>query len=309
LAFDGIAPAFVWSHHELFQTTGVSLARRLSVPLVQFVDAPQVWEARRWGVRRLGWGGVLERVGERPQLRAADVVACVSDEVAAVVVEMGVPRQQIVVTPVGVDLQRFGPHASRQNMRRRLGLQNRFVIGWVGSFRPFHSLHLALEATKRLQESVPEAALLLVGDGQERRRTQALADEMRVHAVFTGTIPYEQVAGHVAAMDVAVILGAGGQAFHYSPLKLREYMASARPVVAMRAGEVGRILRDGVDGLLVQPGDASALARAIRLLYDRPDLRHRIGAAARERAVAEWSWDAQLRRVTEVLESAAKAAM
>ena len=94
---------FVWQHHDLFHCAGETLARRHGCPLVSYVHAPQVWEAAKWGVRRPGWGSWLERHGERPQLLHSDVVACVSDEVAAEVVRLGVEERRILVSPMAVD--------------------------------------------------------------------------------------------------------------------------------------------------------------------------------------------------------------
>ena len=121
----------VWQHHDLFQSPGQAISRRHRCPLVSFVDAPLVWEARRWGVARPGWGRLVERYGEWPQLRASDVVACLSDEVAHEVVRLGVPRERIVFSPTAVDVDRFAPAApsaapargvgARRRLRRRMG--------------------------------------------------------------------------------------------------------------------------------------------------------------------------------------------
>ena len=105
--------AFVWQHHDLFQSPGVPIARRNGCPLVSFVDAPLVWEARRWGVKRPGWSHLVERYGEWPQLRASDVVACLTDEIAREIVRLGVPRERIIFSPTAVDADQFAPAAPR----------------------------------------------------------------------------------------------------------------------------------------------------------------------------------------------------
>lgn len=299
-------PAFVWQHHHTFHDAGQELARRLQKPLVQFVDAPQVWEARRWGVGRPGWGRLLEAFGERPQLLAADLVACVSEEVAEAVRALGVSAHRILVTPTGVDPDLFSPDTSGEEVRDRLGLASRFVVGWVGSFRPFHGLPMALRAIQQLQTSLSDLALLLVGDGQERIRIQQLARALGVqNVVFTGTVPYQEMARYIAAMDVALLLDEGKLDYHYSPLKLKEYLASGKAVVAARVGEVGRILSDGVDALLVEKGNQDALASAIERLYRQPGLRRKLASAARQRAVRDWTWDRQVQKVQGALDQLA----
>jgi hypothetical protein len=93
--------AFVWQCHELFHTAGPQAARKLDCPCILFVDAPVVWQARKGGVHRRGWGRLLELVGEDPILKAADVVACVSEQVANEVCSRGVDPQRVIVTPSG----------------------------------------------------------------------------------------------------------------------------------------------------------------------------------------------------------------
>jgi len=295
--------AFVWQRHELFHTAGFRAARSLGCPLILFVDAPIVWEEASWGVRRPGWGALLEAVGERPQLRSADLVACVSEEVAEQVVARGAPEERVLVTPCSVDHELFNPDVSGLAVRKRLGLDGAFVVGWVGSFRRFHGVEAAVRAAARLQDSVPELTLLLVGDGLERPRMERLARELGLRrVVFTGTVPYEEMPAHIGAMDVALVLDAGDLGFHYSPLKLKEYMACGKPVIGPRVGQVARTMTDGVDALLVEQGDLQALARAIQGLHRDPDLRRALGRAARDRISLEGSWDLQLERALAALD-------
>jgi glycosyltransferase involved in cell wall biosynthesis len=284
---------FVWQRHELFQVAGIELARTLGCPSVLFVPAPLVWEAAQWGVRRPGWGDWLERVGEEPALRRADLVACGSEMVAGWVRRLGVPDKRIVITPTGVDLDLFTERPDPGPIRRQLGLEGRFVIGWVGSFRRFHALEQAVDAAAQIKD----AALLMVGDGPERHEVERLAGSLGVAAVFTGTVPFAELHEYRAAMDVALVLAERNDAFHYSPLKLAEYLAAGLPVVAPRVAQCTERLHDGVDALLVPPGDAHALGEALRYLHDDPTARAALGVRARAAAEERWSWDDQVRRI------------
>ena len=289
--------ACVWQRHELFHTAGTRLARELGVPSVIFIPAPLVWQAEQWGVKRPGWGRWIERVGERVPLRSADVVACGSEAVAEQVRRIGVDEGRIVITPTGADSEVFGVTPDRDGMRAQLGLGDRFVVGWVGSFRRFHALDGAVDAMSGLDG----ATLLLVGDGPERARLEQLARERNVPVVFTGTVPHDSVPGYLAAMDVALVLAGKEQAFHYSPLKLAEYLTAGLPVIAPRAGSLPDQLRDDVDALLVQPGDPADLARSLRRLQAEPAVRERLSRAARAVAAERWSWDGSAAKVLSAL--------
>lgn len=295
--WSGCDVAFVWQRHELFHTAGLDLADAYGVPSVLFVPATKIWESSQWGVRRPGRERWLEHYGERPSLQRADLVACGSDLVAEEVIRLGAAAERVLVTPSGVDLEQFAPSDGGDVVRRRLGLEARFVVGWVGSFRPFHCLDQAVYALA----SLDGASLLLVGDGPERSRIERLASEAGVHTVTTGTVGHSELPAYLQAMDVGIVLSAAGQTFHYSPLKLAEYLAAGLPVVAPRVPQLSERLHDGVDALLVPPGDFQALEEALVRLRDDVELRRTLGGSARAAARERWSWDNQVKRVLDAL--------
>jgi glycosyltransferase involved in cell wall biosynthesis len=133
---------------------------------------------------------------------------------------------------------------------------------------------------------------------------EALARSRGVHAVFTGTVPHTELPGHLAAMDVALVVAGRGEVFHYSPLKLAEYLAAGKAVVAPDVPQLAARLTDGAEVRLVPAGDVTALRRAVAQLHDDPGLRARMGAAARATASAHWSWDHAIRQVLDHLAAA-----
>jgi glycosyltransferase involved in cell wall biosynthesis len=290
--WNGHDVACVWQRHELFHTAGPRLAHALGVPSVVFVPAPLVWQAREWGVRRPGWGRWTELAGEQAPLRNADVVACGSEAVAVEIRRLGIDDRRIVITPTGVDPDLFASPVDRTAVRRRLRVEGRFVAGWVGSFRKFHALDQAVDALAGLDD----ATLLLVGDGPERAHVEQLARACGVDVRATGTVAHDEIPAHLAAMDVALVLASPDRSFHYSPLKLAEYLSAGLPVIAPLAGELPAQLRDDVDALLVPAGDRVELTAALRRLRDEPATRERLARAARA-AADHWSWDRSVARV------------
>lgn len=295
---------FIWQHHELFQCAGFVARRRFHRPVVLFVDAPIVWEAAKWGVSRPGWGRALEAVGESPQLRHADIVACVSEDVAASARRLGARPERTIVTPCAVDVERFSPAISGDGIRRRYAIEGRDVVGWIGSFRRFHGVDLLLQALARLTRDARHAGRaapvgLFVGDGLERQQLEAQARSLDVEVRFTGMIEHADVPTHLRAMDVAVVVNPATAAFHYSPLKLREYMACGLAVVAPDSGQVADVIDSGTTGVLCEAGSIDALHRAIGRLLNDPGERAAIGAAARRVIERTGSWDFQLERVVQ----------
>lgn len=289
---------FVWQHHDLFQRAGFLAARRLGVPLVLFVDAPQVWEAARWGVARPGWGSALERVAERPQFLAADVVACVSEEVADQVLAITGGRANVLVTPCTAAPSRTD---DRLTQRRRLGLEGRVVIGWVGSFRRFHHTDMLVRACAALGDEVDGVTLLMIGDGPMRAECSRLAEELGVDARFPGQVPNDEVVALLQACDVGVVPAAEGDSFHYSPLKLKEFMAAGLPTVVPAAGEMTRVLKPDVEALFYRPGDELELRTQMARLATDAELRRKIAAGGTARLSASFSMGDQIAELEQML--------
>lgn len=292
--------AFVMQHHSLFQRRGIDVADRLGVPIVIGVESLQISEASSWGVKRPGWGGFLERYGEHEQLKRADVVTAVSEELADQLAGI-VGSDRVVVTENKADL-RLHEGLDREHARTQLGVTNEVVVGWVGSFRPFHGLDVILKGFEQLLAQVPDAVLLLVGDGPERPMCEQFAQRIGVDRVrMPGMLPFQEVPAQIAAFDLAVIGARASGGFHYSPLKLQEYLAAGVPVVAPDVGQISSILADGTAGVMFEAGDVSGLASALELLAKDPRKRKTMSVAAKARAAELGSAAGEMQKVCDRL--------
>ena len=297
-------PPFVWQHHDPYFTLGSRLARSVEAPLVQFVDAPHVWEARRWGVRRPGWGRLLERTGEIPQLRRADLVVCVSEGVADAIVSLTGRAEGVIVSPCTADPTFFSDTTQRTAVREQLGLENHHVaVGWSGSFRRFHAVDQLIDAFGKVSAGDPNIRLILIGDGPDRERLEvrAASSPASEAITFSGQVPYSRMRDFVAAMDIAILTAREATTFHYSPLKLREYRASGRAIIAPAVGQITEALSHGEDGFLYEPGAIDDLASHISTLVADAALRERLGAASRAGEIARGGALAQVDSVVQEL--------
>jgi glycosyltransferase involved in cell wall biosynthesis len=121
-----------------------------------------------------------------------------------------------------------------------------------------------------------------------------------VPARFTGLVPHDEVPALLAAADVGVVLAQPGRPFHYSPLKVAEYLAAGLPVVAPAVPQLTARLEAGANAEFYPPGDITELACVLGALRNDPGSRRRLSAGARAAAPA-WSWDEQVRRVVAAL--------
>jgi len=282
----------VYERYSLWSFAGMEYARAAATPGLLEVNAPLIDEQaeHRGLVDRAG----AERVAERV-FSAASALLAVSEEVAEYLQRFAAARGKVHVVPNGVDPDRF-PADLAPALPASAGT---FTIGFVGSLKPWHGLEFLLEAFGRVNQLAPNTRLLIVGDGAGRGKIEAEASSRglswAVH--FTGAVAPGEVPGLLASMDVAVAPYPNLANFYFSPLKVYEYMAAGLPVVASRIGQIQKLIRSGQTGLLVSPGNVSELTAALVRLQKEPELRLRLGRAARTEVIRDHTWDAVIGRI------------
>ena len=173
-------------------------------------------------------------------------------------------------------------------------------MGFVGSLKPWHDLDTLLNAVAELHEKDERYHLLLVGDGPGMKQLRARGDP---YVTWTGAVPYDEVPSYVAAADVVIVPLGDGADCYFSPLKLYEAMAMAKPVIGARVGEVKAAIADRETGLLYEPGDALDLAGRIEEVFQMPDGGAGLGASALRWVLANRTWDRNAQRITEIASS------
>jgi glycosyltransferase involved in cell wall biosynthesis len=292
--------AFVWEQHDLFSGPGRKLASRLGVPLVLYVHAPAVWESSKWGVRRPLWGWFLEFFFERASLRRADLVACVSEQVAVKLRKLGIAPDKIIISPMGVDPYRFQISKHEESsIRNEYDLLHKFVIGWIGSFRGFHGLDSVLRVFASIAKRKPNIILMLVGDGAGRKNIEDIAESLgiRHNVLFIGKVDFTDIPKYVTAFDVAVVSAGNASDFHYSPLKLREYLVACKATLAPDAGEVPRVFSNEKDLLLYKVGDEKHMEDQLIRLIENPSLRDVLSKTGKLKILKSGTWDFELEKV------------
>ncbi|MBB5517818.1 glycosyltransferase family 4 protein [Amphiplicatus metriothermophilus] len=284
-------PDILYERYNLFHHAGAWLARRRGLPFLLEVNASLSLE-------RAGHGGLaspgLACASERAIWRAADMALPVSLALARLVEDAGVPPERIAVIRNGVERAFLEP-ADPAPARARYGLEGKIVLGFAGFARDWHGLDRVLRylAARRRDDLV----FLLVGDGPARASLEALAGRLGVEGRFilAGVAQREAMPGLIAAFDVALLPAATPYA---SPLKLTEYMALGRAIVAPDQANIRELVEPGCEALLAPPEDDGAFFAALDALVDDADLRVRLGAAARARVLRdELTWPANAARV------------
>lgn len=306
----GRAVALVYQRYSLDNYAGLSLARQHGVPFVCEYNGSEVWIARNWG-SSLKYEALAERI-ELANLNGADLIVVVSAAMRDELVERGIEAAKILVNPNGVDPQRYAPDVDGSSVREALGLGDRTVTGFIGTFGRWHGAEVLAEAYGRLLASRPElrdtTRLLMVGDGATMPEVREAVERHGIgeQVVLTGLVPQEQGPAHLAAMDVLAsphVPNPDGTPFFGSPTKLFEYMAMGRGIVASDLDQIGEVLEHDVTAWMVKPGDADALVEGLAVLIDDSARRTRLGDAARREVLARYTWREHTRRIVEALEA------
>ena len=303
-AADSTRPAvdFIYQRYSRFNWTGVVLSVLTGLPLALEFNGSEVWVSQRWDP--VGQFQLLKKF-ESLALRAADLIFTVSEVERRNLMQAGVAGHRIIANPNGVDVDRFRPACGGETIRRALALEDKVLVGFLGTFGPWHGAPVLAAATKKLPAS---CHVLFVGDGDQRALTEEMLATEKDRATFVGRIAHDEVARYLDACDILVaphVASPDGSEFFGSPTKLFEYLAMQKPVVASRLGQIAEVIADGDNGLLVEPGDAEALARAIINLAANRDLCRRLGEAARRTVVERFTWTHNAARVFAAMKTTA----
>jgi glycosyltransferase involved in cell wall biosynthesis len=303
-------PDFLYERYAANTFAGLAAARRHGVPLVLEVNAPLAREkAEHDGLRFRG----VTRAIERRLCAGADVTIAVTRALASLLEEDGVPAGKTVVMSNGVRRDfcarpEAAMAAAAAALRERWGVPaGAVLVGFIGWFRPWHGLERLVEAAASPAWQAAGIHLVLAGDGPARpaleERVRGLG-EAGGRVVLCGTVPRDEVEATLAAFDIAVQPAVTAYA---CPMKILEYMAAGRAIVAPGSPNVRELLTHGETAWLC-PGDAAApptaeLKAGVLALARDPALRLRLGRAARQQVFARgYLWEENARRVEELVQ-------
>lgn len=285
----------------------LSVARARRIPLAYEVRA--FWEDAAVDQGTARQGDLRYRAtaaSESYVLKRADAVFTICDGLRREMLVRGIPADKVTVIPnaVEVDHYRFAPPPDAA-LAASLGLQGRFVLGFIGSFYAYEGLDLLLQAFPRIAQALPQASLLLVGGGIEdanlRQQAQALGIADRV--VFTGRVPHDQVERYYSLLDLALFPRHSMRLTEtVTPLKPLEAMAMGTVCLASDVGGHHELIADSETGFLFHAGDAQALADAAVRAAGDPQALARVRAAGRTFVEQQRTWAASVARYAPVYE-------
>lgn len=248
---------------------------------------------------------------QRQALRRSGAIFPVTAGLAEDLIRIGADPERVTVAHDGIRAARFAGAPAQADARAQLGWPaDAFIVGYVGQLQTM-AMDKGVGALVQALREVEGASLAIVGgprDMAERLRARWERYELPPeNFLYAGQVAPQAVPLFLSAFDVCAMPFPRQEHFarHASPLKLFEYMASRRPIIASDLPALADVVRDGVTALLVPPDDVDALAEAIRRLRDNPGLRQFLGDAAYKRVMSRYTWDERARLILSRLRQSA----
>lgn len=300
----------IYQRYSMFNVVGVWLSIQYNIPLVLEFNGSEVWVDNNWSSGKLRLQSLMQKI-EQYNLKHAHKIIVVSQALKDQLMAIGVDDQKIIVNPNGVDIERFNSdHLTNERyiIRKQLGVDNKFVIGFASTFGPWHGIDLLAQVIPRVIKQNPRAHFLLMGDGQLKAQLQiALKSAGVTDAVtFTGMLNAQDMPTYLAACDAFICPtqpNKDGTPFFGSPTKLFEYMAMGKPIIASDIGQVSELLTfNPAQSLLARPQDSD---RFYSLLVDviamQPDDLSAMQTALQQRA-KEYTWSTHVERILQAVD-------
>jgi PEP-CTERM/exosortase A-associated glycosyltransferase len=271
------------------------VARSLNIPIVYEVRA--FWEdaavdhgtSKEWGVRYR-----LTRALESYALKHVDAVTTICEGLRNDILERGILPKKVTVIPNAVNIENFniGEEADLL-LAENLGLNNKILLGFIGSFYAYEGLNILLQALPKMLAQNQDIRILLVGGGPQESKLKTLAIQLGIEnkVIFTGRVPHDQVQRYYNLIDILVYPRLKMRLTDLvTPLKPLEAMAQGKLLMASDVGGHLELIQDKKTGVIFKSDNPDALATEALDLLSRHDRWPALRAAARNYVETERNW-------------------
>jgi glycosyltransferase involved in cell wall biosynthesis len=288
----------VYERFAAFQYMGHSIKKKKNIPWILETNAILSIES---SIERKSTAlpSKLQKY-EKFAYQNCDVLVCITDELRELIIKkFNIDPDKIIISPNAVNIDEF----SSEN-HEPLKFNDLFNIGFVGSLWQWQRLDFLFDTVKELQDQGYEISLTIVGDGQCADEWKNYAKVINIKNVkFVGKVRREDVPRYIRGFDVcysgqfSMELGS-----YLSPIKMYEYMAMGKPILATSYGETKRLVIDGENGYLFKENDKETLREAIKKLYLDDVLRKSMGDKSKNIAFDNHSWEIRVKKMLNEIE-------
>lgn len=312
----------IYQRYNGFSFCGAYIAKKKNIPFVLEFNSSDVWKIKNWKNNDTFLKRIFKTIYykilklpivstiEKYNLNSAAHIVVVSDVLKNILLKFGVDENKIIVNPNGIDASKYNPQIKCDDVKQKYNLENKIVIGFIGTFGQWHGAeNIALafgRLLKKYSEYKNKTKLFMIGDGVRMPivKKHILEFGLQENVVLTGLIPQEQGAKFLSTCDIlinATVPNPDGSEFFGSPTKLFEYMAMGKAIICSDMAQMSEILAHGKTAYMVEPGNIDELATAMKGLVDDSELRQRLGDSARAEVVQKYTWDKHVDKILKAI--------
>jgi glycosyltransferase involved in cell wall biosynthesis len=285
---DKFKPDLVYERAAYMQVEGLKAIKEKKCLHYMEINAPFIDEVRQFeGAPTLLKN--MARHSEYLQTNSPDKVYVVSGALKKYYMKYAGDKDKIEVMPNCVNSGKaISDQLLKYSLKFKLGLRGKFVIGFVGSIFPYHGVDLLIKAFASVALSKPDSVLLIVGDGQTIPELRSLSRQLGIEnkVIFTGSIAHDEVFTYIDLMDITVMVKSN---WYGSPVKIFEYGAMRKPIIAPFTSPVMDVMHTGVDALLTPP-DEQSVCNAINSLISDKSLGNRLADTFHYKVMQHHTW-------------------
>lgn len=292
-------PDFIYDRYITFNYSCVAFGLHHNIPVFLEVNSPLAYERDHEEDESLYLRKMAYFIEKHACSNTFKTIV-VSTPLKEYLVSIGVPEKKILVLPNGVNIEKFRPQIASNSLRKSLGICNGdIVIGFVGILRPWHGIDLLMDTFKVVHDKYPNTKLLLIGDGPIRDELENRSKQsgFQNQIIITGRVPHERVCEYVVLFDIAVSPKA---TFYASPMKIPEYMAQRKAVIAPDTENIKDLITHGSTGILFKDGSKEALVNSLLMMISNPSKSLQIGSSAYDEILHRLNWKASAKKIEEI---------
>ena len=304
-------PDIIYTRNVSFALLGLLIKKIKNAKLVLELNGlfSEDWKSEKKklyvGIKNIVWSYLEIFVAKR-----ADAVIAVAQGIRDILIQRGGDRNKIFIIPNGANVDMFrqiNDSAAINELRNHHGIsENDYIVAFIGNLAPHHGIEYLIKSAPLVLNVLPNTKFLIVGDGAIKKELINLSERIGVsdEIIFTGGVSYEIVPLYINMADVCVapFIRVRNERIGLSPLKIYEYLACGKPVVASDIKGIGDLLRNSNAGIAVTPEDPVELANAIIKLLKDEKLRELMGKNGRELVINNFNWKHTAKKTIEVFE-------
>ncbi len=275
------------------KTTVSACARKYQIPLIVESNAPAEEKKEYWGAPL----DFITKNFEKRILQRADAVTVVSTPLKRHYERRGVPSNKIFVLPNGVNEKCFSPEKVSRDIRTELGFGSQVVLGFVGNVQAYHGIELFLPLARAFDSSKHNVHFLIIGSGHGKLRSMLACENLDGLFTLIDPVSNSEIPNYLAAMDICIL---PHFMWYGSPMKIFEYGAMGKAIIAPNLENIREVLVHAETALLFEPGNMSALTRAVQELVSDEHLRNQLGSAVQRCILANYTWTRNAERIIEI---------